>query len=215
MPLRSNHGKRLLEIFFGTFSSEVIGRLETIMLIHTKHQLSVIILFSTVFATAFLYFPKLYSYAFYLSITLLAFSVFFSFLLPINLIATIPQSLAWLCNSYLCCRGEIIRQVNKVFIAPKKNEKRTELCLSVFVWLRGFCPLIRGKQTLVCEGFAVSGEEGIFSCFLQSNIRASPTYALQKSSVTAKTVGVYRFLTLLQIPLNILLNAKRKTPIKR
>ena len=42
--------------------------------------------------------------------------------------------------------------------------------------------------------------EGISSCFLQSNLRTSPTYALQKSSVTAKTVGVYRFLTLFQIP---------------
>ena len=30
-----------------------------------------------------------------------------------------------------------------------------------FVWvyiIKGFCPLIRGKQTLVCEGFAVCGE---------------------------------------------------------
>ena len=30
-----------------------------------------------------------------------------------------------------------------------------------FVWvyiIKGFCPLIRGKQTLVCEGFAVRGE---------------------------------------------------------
>jgi hypothetical protein len=50
---------------------------------------------------------------------------------------------------------------------------------------------------------------GISSCFLQSNLRASPTYALQKSSVTAKTVGVYRFLTLFQIPL-LLISIKQK-----
>ena len=53
MPLRSNHGKRLLEIFFGAFSSEVIGRLEAIILIHTKHQFSAIIYFLTVFVIAF------------------------------------------------------------------------------------------------------------------------------------------------------------------
>jgi len=42
--------------------------------------------------------------------------------------------------------------------------------------------------------------EGISSCFLQSNLQIPPTYALQKSSVTAKTVGGYRFLTLFQNP---------------
>ena len=164
-----------------------------------------------------------------------------------------------------------------------KNTAKLCVALQYLTWLRGFCPLIRGKQTIVCKGFAVSGEEGIClpccgtrnfcslllskfrplpplrltsshtgcvsahrptpssrrpwklisiakkkntnrlvdvfflvagvgisSCFLQSNLRTSPTYALQKSSVTAKTVGVYRFLTLLQIP-SLFLSIKQKT----
>ena len=48
--------------------------------------------------------------------------------------------------------------------------------------------------------FRLVAGRGISSCFLQSNLRASPTNALQKSSVTAKTIDTYRFLTLLQIP---------------
>ena len=57
---------------------------------------------------------------------------------------------------------------------------------------------------------------GISSCFLQSNLRISPTYALQKSSVTAKTVGVYCFLTLFQIPpllLSLKTNVKSISPL--
>ena len=42
-----------------------------------------------------------------------------------------------------------------------------------FVWvyiIKGFCPLIRGKQTLVCEGFAICGEQ------------SSPLLSLQASA---------------------------------
>jgi hypothetical protein len=53
-------------------------------------------------------------------------------------------------------------------------------------------------------------KRGLLSCFLQGKLRNSQTYALQKSSVTAKTVGVYRFLTLFQIPSH-LFSIKQKT----
>jgi len=57
---------------------------------------------------------------------------------------------------------------------------------------------------------ALGGERGIGSCFLQGNLRVSQTNALQKSSVTAKTVGDYRFLTLFQIPLFKLITTRKK-----
>ena len=43
----------------------------------------------------------------------------------------------------------------------KQNHKHEHMFRICFVWvyiIKGFCPLIRGKQTLVCEGFAVRGE---------------------------------------------------------
>ena len=90
------------------------------------------------------------------------------------------------------------------------------MALLVSHLVAGFLPLDKGKVNEVHEGLAVSGEEGIFSYFLQSNLRASPTYALQKSSVTAKTVGDYRFLTLFQIPpllLSLKTNVKSISPL--
>ena len=79
-----------------------------------------------------------------------------------------------------------------------------------FSVLAGVLPLDKGKANDSLRGVCrLRLRKGISSCFLQSNLRASPTYALQKSSVTAKTVGVYRFLTLLQIPPYLLLIKQR------
>lgn len=53
-----------------------------------------------------------------------------------------------------------------------------------FVWvyiIKGFCPLIREKQTLVCEGFAVRGE------------RFAPLFSLQASAGFVSVRFVKRF----------------------
>ena len=61
----------------------------------------------------------------------------------------------------------------------------------------------------LCSTSLGCGGGHFFLPFCNAN-KKTQTYGCKKSSVTAKTVGVYRFLTLLQIPPNYLTTIKLK-----